>query len=242
MKLFARRKSAPPFHEYVCEACHNGDVAMANHIETNGTTKDEMGAALTDVLPDLRAFARSLTKDRVLADDLVQDAAVRALTSAHLFMRGTNLKAWLFTILRNCFYNNLRSRQREAALPSNDPESHGASQEGHQESCLALCDFRRAFWQLSSEHREVLMLVGPSGLSYEMAGEVCGCAVGTIKSRVSRARSELYRILKDEDIRTPRSQVSPVSISIDTHMANLTWLQETPALQETSAARIGRPV
>jgi RNA polymerase sigma-70 factor (ECF subfamily) len=202
---------------------------MTSHMGITGSTKDEMGHALIDVLPDLRAFARSLTKDRVLADDLVQDVAVKALTSSHLFTPGTNLKAWLFTILRNCFYNNLRLRQREAALPGNSPEIHGASAAGHQESCLALCDFRRAFWQLSSEHREVLMLVGPSGLSYEMAGEVCGCAVGTIKSRVSRARSELYRILKAEDIPTSRSQVSPISISIDTHIANLAWLRETPS-------------
>jgi len=183
-----------------------------------------MSAALIGVLPDMRAFARSLTKDPTLADDLVQDAALRALTSAHHFTPGTNLKAWLFTIIRNCFYNTLRLRQREATLPDNLPEK---CETGDQEMSLTLCDFRRAFWQLSSEHREALMLIGPSGLSYEVAASVCGCAVGTIKSRVNRARTELCRILKTENVYVPRRDVTPMSVCQSAQSFDLALLMPT---------------
>ena len=197
-----------------------------------GSTKEEMSAALIEVLPDMRAFARSLTKERVLADDLVQDAVVRALTAAHHYTPGTNLKAWLFTIIRNCFYNTLRLRQRETALPDKFPER---SEAGNQETALALCDFRRAFWQLSSEHREALMLIGPSGLSYESAAAVCGCAVGTIKSRVSRARSELNRILKTESVRLPRQDVTAMSTCQDLQSFDLVLL--APAIKMATEGR-----
>src|SRR6185369_1094155 len=149
------------------------------------STKEEVSALLLTVLPDLRAFARSLTKERVLADDLVQDAAVRALTSAHLFAQGTNFRAWAFMILRNCFYNHVRLNGRYVGLPD---DGYEASAMGNQEQSLEMCEFRRAFWQLSPPHREVLTLIGPAGMSYEDTARVCDCAVGTVKSRVSRAR------------------------------------------------------
>lgn len=199
---------------------------MSDQAVKTGSSREEMSTALIGILPDMRAFARSLTKERILADDLVQDAAVRALTSAHLYTPGTNFKAWVFTIIRNCFYNDIRLRQRQTSLPENLPDW---GEQGNQEVPLTLCDFRRAFWQLSFEHREVLMLIGPSSLSYEEAAAVCGCAVGTVKSRVSRARAELHRLLDTETLGMSRRDAAPVCASQSQQFAvNFAWLAIAP--------------
>jgi RNA polymerase sigma-70 factor, ECF subfamily len=157
----------------------------------------EFRAALVECIPHLRAFARSLTRDRELADDLVHDAAVRALAAAHQFCPGTNFKAWIFTILRNLYYNEGR-RDRSKNVPFEEATVAEHSIPATQEVALEFSDFKRAFWRLGEDHREVLILVGASGLSYEEAAEVCNCAVGTIKSRVSRARQELTRLLSGD--------------------------------------------
>jgi RNA polymerase sigma-70 factor, ECF subfamily len=167
----------------------------------------EFRAALVECIPHLRAFARSLTRDRELADDLVHDAAVRALAAAHQFSPGTNFKAWIFTILRNLFYNEGR-RDRSKHVPFEEATVVEHSIPATQEIALEFSDFKRAFWQLGEDHREVLILVGASGLSYEEAAEVCHCAVGTIKSRVSRARQELARLLSGDAL--PDRAASPV--------------------------------
>jgi len=180
---------------------------MAQVHERVGSTRDEVGTLLVDHLKDLRAFARSLTKDQVSADDLVQETVVRALSSAHLFAPGTNFKAWTFTILRNAFYTEGRTNSRFAALPELDE----ASNELGQDKLLEMADFKRAFWQLKPDHREVLILIGPSGLSYEEVAEICGCAIGTVKSRLNRARSDLHRIMKTGDLETTRRDVAPIS-------------------------------
>src|SRR5262245_39864704 len=147
-------------------------------------------------LPHLRAFARSLTGDRDRADDLVQDAVLRALGAAEQFTPGTNFKAWIFTILRNLYFNEFRRnpslfRPLEAA----DMEMHATSPA--QQAGLEFDDFRRAFAKLPAEQREALVLVGADGFKYEEAAAICGCAVGTIKSRVSRARRDLQAMLGD---------------------------------------------
>lgn len=166
---------------------------MAHAIsETSGVAHSDLIASL----PHLRAFAIFLTRDRERADDLVQDTMVRALGAAHQFQTGTNLRAWLFTILRNQHYNELR-KSRVQAQSLDDPATPEPSVPSNQEASLEFSDFRRAFWQLGDERREALILIGASGLSYEEAAEVCGCPRGTIKSRVSRARSELLQILED---------------------------------------------
>jgi RNA polymerase sigma-70 factor (ECF subfamily) len=199
---------------------------MSNDTLQTGATKEQVSTILIDILPDMRAFARSLTKERILADDLVQDATVRALTSAHLYSPGTNFKAWIFTIIRNCFYNDIRLRQRLTSLPEGLPD---VGERGGQEIPLELCDFRRAFWQLCFEHREVLMLIGPSGLSYEEAAAVCGCAVGTVKSRVSRARAELHRILDSGSLGMERRDATPVSAGAFSMLgADTAWLAKEP--------------
>jgi RNA polymerase sigma-70 factor, ECF subfamily len=161
-------------------------------------TYDTRSVAETDLIacvPHLRAFAWFLTKNRERADDLVQDTIVRAVTEAHQFQLGT-LKAWMFTILRNLHYNEVReSRIRIQSL--DDPLAYEPAVLPSQVVSLEFGDFRRAFWQLGDDRREALILVGASGLSYEDAATVCGCPKGTIKSRVSRARRELVRILED---------------------------------------------
>lgn len=154
-------------------------------------------ADLVACLPHLRAFARCLTRNPERADDLVQDTVVHALTAAHQFEVGTNLQAWMFTILRNLRYTELR-RMMRVPFQSLDASAHQPAVLPSQEATLEFGDFRRAFGQLGNDQREALILVGANGLSYEEAARACDCAPGTIKSRVSRARGELRRILKDD--------------------------------------------
>jgi RNA polymerase sigma-70 factor (ECF subfamily) len=154
-------------------------------------------ADLLACVPHLRAFAWFLARNRDRADDLVQDTIVRALGAAHQFRAGSNLKAWMFTILRNLYCNDVR-KNRFPIQSLDDPMAYEPAVLPTQVSSLEFGDFRRAFWQLGDNGREALILVGASGLSYAEAAKVCDCAKGTIKSRVSRARSELLRILEDD--------------------------------------------
>jgi RNA polymerase sigma-70 factor, ECF subfamily len=144
------------------------------------------------LLPNLRAFAVSLT------DDLVQDTILRAWANLSRFQRGTNFGAWLFTILRNSFCSDHRKRKHEAE----DPEEIYVGRlkvQPEQEFALDLDDLRRALVRLPSEQREAVILVGAEGMSYEDAAAICGVAVGTIKSRVNRARTQLAMLLQMED-------------------------------------------
>jgi RNA polymerase sigma-70 factor (ECF subfamily) len=190
-------------------------------ITAPATASAEFRAELVQCIPHLRAFARSLTRDRERADDLVHDAAVRALAAADQFTPGTNFKAWIFTILRNLYYNEARKNSsRQLAFDESMMPEHALP--ATQEATLEFRDFRRAFWQLGADHREVLMLVGASGLSYEEAAKVCNCAVGTIKSRVSRARHELTRLLSDDALALhaeapPAAASSEVAESVPEH-------------------------
>jgi RNA polymerase sigma-70 factor, ECF subfamily len=169
----------------------------------------EFQAALVEVLPHLRAFARSLTRRGEQADDLVNDTVVRAMSAADQFQPGTNFKAWMFTILRNLFYNQIRKTR--GTIPLEDTEAALHSVPASQESMLEFSDFQRAFWQLSPDQREVLILVGASGLTYEEASEVCDSPIGTIKSRVSRARSELLRLLSGDGVKAMRTDSPSVA-------------------------------
>jgi RNA polymerase sigma-70 factor (ECF subfamily) len=140
--------------------------------------------------PALRAFALSLCRSPDQADDLVQDTMERAWAHFDSFTPGTQLRSWLFTILRNGFYSDLRKRRREVADPEGAFVARLAVGPDH-DSALAMREFLRAFAGLSAEHREILTLVGVLGLSYEEAAEVTSLALGTVKSRVSRARAIL---------------------------------------------------
>ena len=149
---------------------------------------------LVGAIPNLRAFAVSLCGNPDRADDLVQETLVKAWSNLSSFAEGTNLAAWLFTILRNIYYSEYRKRRREVA------DSDGAiaarlatapAQSGHMD----FLDFRSALQKLPADQREALILIGASGLSYEEAAGVCNCAVGTMKSRVNRARNRLVELL-----------------------------------------------
>ncbi len=143
---------------------------------------------------DLRAFAMSLSRNHAAADDLVQDTIVKAWTNFEKFTPGTNLRAWLFTILRNTFFSNRRKTSREVA----DPDGiHAGSLSvlPQHDGRLAFREFLVSFNQLSDEHREVLILVGANGYSYEEAATMMGVATGTAKSRANRARARLCELM-----------------------------------------------
>lgn len=150
------------------------------------------------LIPALRAFAWSLSHNAADADDLVQDTLIKAWTNRDKFEPGTNLRAWLFTILRNTYYTNVLRRRREVR----DEQGEYASTlkaAPTQDWSVAMRSLQVALQQLPDEHREALVLVGAAGLSYEEAAEICGCALGTIKSRVNRARARLLKIMDAED-------------------------------------------
>lgn len=149
---------------------------------------------LVEHLGAMRAFAVSLTRNSAAADDLVQDTLVKAWSNIDKFEVGTNMRAWLFTILRNTFYSLRRKRKREVE----DGEgglAAGLAQKPDHDGRLQMREFGEAFELLPDEQREALILVGAGGFSYEEAAGMCGVRVGTIKSRVNRARSRLTEIL-----------------------------------------------
>lgn len=149
---------------------------------------------LAELLPNLRAFAISLSRSVTLADDLVQETILKAWSNLDKFDPETNLEAWLFTILRNTYYSTLRKTRREV---QDSDGVHAATlfEKPAHDGRLAYNDFQRAFDQLSPEHREVLILIGASGYSCEEAAGMIGVAVGTVKSRASRARKRLADLM-----------------------------------------------
>ncbi|MBE7732504.1 RNA polymerase sigma factor [Devosia faecipullorum] len=146
-------------------------------------------------LPSLRAFAVSLTGKHDKADDLVQDTVMKAWAKQSSFQMGTNIKAWLFTILRNEFYSQMRKRGREVQ-DSDGIFTERLSVHPSQYGSMDLEDFKQALSKLPDDQREAIILIGASGFSYEEAAAICECAVGTMKSRVSRARSRLTELLQ----------------------------------------------
>lgn len=151
-------------------------------------------AELATLIPHLRAFARSLCGDATLADDLAQDAMLKAWKARASFQAGTNMKAWAFTILRNLFYSEKRRSWRRQPL---DPEVAEATLVANDdpEGSMELLALRNGLNELPEDQREALILVGAGGLSYEEAAKISECAVGTVKSRVSRARKALAEIM-----------------------------------------------
>lgn len=165
--------------------------------QSNQPTAEEKQVFKRDMLaalPGLRAFAVSLSGNRSNADDLVQETILKAWAKQDSFQPGTNIKAWLFTILRNEFYSRMRKKGREVQ----DSEGLFTQQMAvapAQMGALDFEDFKSALAKLPEDQREAIILIGASGFSYEEAAEMCGCAVGTIKSRVSRARACLQELL-----------------------------------------------
>lgn len=160
------------------------------------TQADTFQNQLVANLPAMTAFAVMLTRNRSAADDLVHDTVVRALSREELFTPGTNLKAWLFTIMRNLHINNLRAGHRSRIVDIDDDLLPNlASAAPNQEHRLVLKELFHAIGGLNRDQQEVLSLVVGQDMSYEEAAEVCGCPIGTIRSRLARARRELERML-----------------------------------------------
>jgi RNA polymerase sigma-70 factor (ECF subfamily) len=158
------------------------------------TIRDQILAAV----PSLRAFAISLSGNVDRADDLVQETLLRALANIHSFQPGTNMPAWLFTILRNLFRSEYRKRRREVE-DADGSYAETLKTQPAQTSHVEFKEFSVALSKLPDDQREALILIGASGFSYEEAAEICGCAVGTIKSRVNRARTRLANLLNIEN-------------------------------------------
>jgi len=178
-------------------------MAKSNDDKTSGDdipkfVESEFRQELTSLIPHLRAFSRSLCKDATLADDVVQDALIKAWAARESYKPGTNMKAWAFTILRNQFYSIKRRSWRRQSL---DPEIAAETIVSVETpvAAIRLNELRQALDELSDDQREALILVGAGGFSYQEAAEVCGVKTGTIKSRVSRARTNLEVILQSGD-------------------------------------------
>jgi len=159
----------------------------------NPALRDQMLGAV----PSLRAFAISLSGNVDRADDLVQETLLRAIANIESFQPGTNMSAWLFTILRNLFRSEYRKRRREVE-DTDGSYAESLKSQPEQGSHLEFKEFRAALAKLPPDQREALILVGASGFSYEEAAAICECAVGTIKSRVNRARNRLADLLAIE--------------------------------------------
>jgi RNA polymerase sigma-70 factor (ECF subfamily) len=182
----AERETAPsPF----AEAARSGD-----RIAFSAATREDLNKQLLSLIPSLRAFARVLTRNPSEVDDLVQDTLVKAISNIHQFTPGTNLRAWLFTIERNTFYTAHQQRRRHPAAPLD--EDRVLSVSPTQEWSVRMSAVQAAVLQLPAEQREALLLVAGAGMTYDEAAVVCECALGTIKSRINRARHRLEELLE----------------------------------------------
>jgi RNA polymerase sigma-70 factor (ECF subfamily) len=161
------------------------------------TLTPSLREAMLAAVPSLRAFAISLSGNIDRADDLVQETLLRAIANIDSFQPGTNMAAWLFTILRNLFRSEYRKRRREVE-DTDGSYAESLKSQPEQNSRLEFQEFRAALAKLPPDQREALILVGASGFSYEEAAAICDCAVGTIKSRVNRARTRLADLLSIE--------------------------------------------
>jgi len=175
---------------------------------------------LVGLIPHLRAFARTLCGDPTAADDLAQDAMLKAWDARASFEMGTNMKAWTFMILRNQFYSEKRRSWRQSQLDQEAAERTLVAVDD-PEAPVALDELRQGLAMLPIEQREALVLVGAGGFAYEEAAAICECAVGTVKSRVSRARRALQGILESGAYTRDGSSAGEAMSSILAHAERL---------------------
>ena len=184
----------------------------------------EFKKQLAQVIPHLRAFGRSLSGSRDLADDLVQETLLKAWAARKRFQAGTNMRAWTFIILRNLYLSQMRRARFKGEwddLVADRILAAPASQDRHVE----LADMQRALLHLPQPQREALILVGAGGFAYEEAAEICQVAVGTIKSRVARGRVALESILSQGALPSRREhQNDPDKTALDTIMGDVDQL------------------
>ena len=190
----------------------------------------EFKVLLADVIPHLRAYGRSLSGNPDLADDLTQDTMVKAWASRERFERGTSIKAWTFVILRNTFLSQMRRNKFQGDYDEVAVE-RTLSTPASQEEASEMTDLQRALMELPQDQREALILVGAGGLSYEEAANICDCALGTMKSRVSRGRAALEAIMASGQFTQKRADAPPASEAIDAIMDSV---EEIAARREAS--------
>lgn len=190
--------------------------------ERTAADKADFKRDLAAVVPHLRAFARGLCGRADMADDLVQEALLKAWAAQDRFEPGTSMRAWTFVILRNAYLTDMRRNRFRGEYDENVAERILTAPAG-QEEPIHLADLHRALLTLPPERREALLLVGAGGFSYEEAAQICGCAVGTIKSRVGRARAALNSMLADGSV--PQRSIDDETA----HRAILEELEEVAA-------------
>lgn len=162
----------------------------------------EFGLLLEREIPRLRRYARALTRDVTQADDLVQSCLMRALAKERLWQPGTNLRLWLFTILHNLHISYVRRSVREQHSAENAAASLAIAQ-SQPDSCLDLIDLDRAIGRLPARQRQVILLIGLEGMRYDQAASVLGVPIGTIRSRIGRARNTLRQLMENEPKTAP---------------------------------------
>jgi len=190
----------------------------------------EFKKALLESVPHLRAFARSLCNDATAADDLVQDTMLRAWKARDRYAANTSFRAWSFTILRNVFYSEKRRSWRSTELAPEIAERTLVAADNPAKG-IELVELRNALDHLPDDQREAIILVGAGGMAYEEAAQIVGCAVGTIKSRVSRARKALAAML-DGDMAPTRVAGAPVIVSGEGAFRNI--MDQVTALSRES--------
>lgn len=196
----------------------DGEQPIVEHV---ALSDPEFKKELAQVIPHLRAFGRSLSGSRDLADDLVQETLLKAWAARQRFQAGTNMRAWTFIILRNLYLSQMRRARFKGEwddLVADRILAAPASQDRHVE----LGDMQRALLHLPQPQREALILVGAGGFAYEEAAEICGVAVGTIKSRVARGRVALEQIMTQGSLPSRREHiVDPNRTALDTIMGEV---------------------
>jgi RNA polymerase sigma-70 factor (ECF subfamily) len=178
--------------------------------EVGSLSDREFKTLLAGVIPHLRAYGRSLSGNPDLADDLTQDTMVKAWASRDRFEAGTSIKAWTFVILRNTFLSQMR-RNKFVGDYDETAVERTLSTPASQEDSGEMADLQRGLMELPQDQREALILVGAGGMSYEEAASICGCALGTMKSRVSRARTALEEIMTEGQFSQKRAEAAPAS-------------------------------
>lgn len=189
------------------------------------TTQEQLSSEqfkheLLGVLPHLRAFSRNLARDSDRGDDIVQEAILKAWAARARFRPGTSFKAWLFVIARNVFLTEMRRTKFHGDY---DPDlaERLLTSPASQPDVIALGDLQRALYQLPVAQREAILLVGAGEFSYEEAADICGCAIGTIKSRVSRARATLEKLIEDGRLDRTRAESPASTLAFDRILASV---------------------
>lgn len=204
----------------------DGTDAESQPVELVALSDDEFKDELARVIPHLRAFGRSLSGNRDLADDLVQETLMKAWAARKRFQAGTNMRAWTFIILRNLFLSQMRRARFRGEWDEQSAAkllAAPASQDRH----IELADMQRALLHLPQPQREALILVGAGGFAYEEAAEICGCAVGTIKSRVARGRAALEQLLDHGQLPSRREhKTDPSTTTLQQIMAEVEQLSK----------------